>query len=860
MAEVTILPDGLTRSAGNWQTGALTDIDEGISAADGNLLQTDTDGEGETFTLDFASPGLSDSDTISQVDIVVRHIDGTDTDSDIAVELLIGGTTQGTVTPAHASSLTNDTLNTAGWNTDWTQSQLDGLQVRITATQGGKAVADQWGIDAVEVVITYTAGGPTTVQQAASIVAAASLTANGVLAGPLRINNAVGFNEQWPTAEQPAEGELGDVDGSVSYNTSTPGSGQAAAVLAAGGTNGIDGPWVTDGVTDGGDLRIVMAGVKWTGTTSVTSIFLRIRDDGADTKADVRLRSDDTISFHDTAGGILATSSATTSGTRFVVTVVWGEDGRWWFYIDDTLVNSGTGADFSGANAFGSSASHVRFINTRTDGVSLEFDFCTIQSGATSQNDRLNIATVVDSFQPGKASATPDFTRTGTAGGTNLTAGTWDDVGDSPVDESAGNIAQYTTDSTAENGAVAFDDSNAGGLGPGPRNAGVGSTIHAVKYHLRALQSAAGNTHELIYGKADDGASTATVSQRSVSLTTSYDDYFVLIEGDDANAPSNTQWAVMGFGKSGDSTSDLSVADMWVHVLHTPGSATTQQSADITATASMGARGFAIRQQSADITAAASVGARSTNVHFARAAIKPAASMGARAFAIRQESATITAVASMGARGAKVSRGRAAIAAVARMGARGFGITRRAAAITSALTVNARATNIHFARAGISAAARMGARATIAGVISQAADIAALASLTAVGLRIVPRAAGITSALSLGSRSTNIHFARAAIKSTASMVAVGLRVVPRLAAINAAASMGARSLRIVPRNAGISAIAAVGARSTNTHFARAGINATATLLVTASTGAVPAVAQRRKSFPLLLNINSLIQR
>lgn len=157
MAEVTILPNGITKNLG-WATNGLAEIDEGIAGADGSLMSTDSDGEGENFTLDFASPGLVDGDTITRVDVIVRHQTGGASASSIfRAQLLIGGTPQGVDqdTP-NRTSLTNDTLNDTGWNTDWTASQLDGMQALFTAIQGGMPTAEQWDVDAIEIKITYT--------------------------------------------------------------------------------------------------------------------------------------------------------------------------------------------------------------------------------------------------------------------------------------------------------------------------------------------------------------------------------------------------------------------------------------------------------------------------------------------------------------------------------------------------------------------------------------------------------------------------------------------------------------------------------------------------------------------------------
>ncbi len=158
MADVTILPDGITKNSG-WATNGLTEIDEGIAAADGSLMSTTTDGEGEQFTLDFASPGLTDADTITQMDVIIRHQSGGASTASI-LRCNIDGLAD--VNTPNRTSLTNDTLNNSAWNVDRTAAQLDALQVVVTAVQGGMPTAEQFDVDAIEVLITYTpaaAGG-----------------------------------------------------------------------------------------------------------------------------------------------------------------------------------------------------------------------------------------------------------------------------------------------------------------------------------------------------------------------------------------------------------------------------------------------------------------------------------------------------------------------------------------------------------------------------------------------------------------------------------------------------------------------------------------------------------------------------
>lgn len=158
MAVVTIYPNGISSQSG-WLTGAYTDVDEGTdSPNDSDLMSTDSDGENEWVIFDMTSPGLTDSDTVTQVDVTVRgNVDVNAETNAFNVNIAPGGTAQtATNTSAITASPANYTVNHSSWNSDWTQSQLDGMQVRIQATQAGKAVARRWDLTAFQMDITYT--------------------------------------------------------------------------------------------------------------------------------------------------------------------------------------------------------------------------------------------------------------------------------------------------------------------------------------------------------------------------------------------------------------------------------------------------------------------------------------------------------------------------------------------------------------------------------------------------------------------------------------------------------------------------------------------------------------------------------
>ena len=164
MAEVKVSPDGSTDTTGTWTpSGAATSheaVDETIASADGGSTITTPAAENDAITFDLASPGLSDADTISQVDVHVHgRTSGSGADQ-FGVELLIGGVVQGVsqstgdLTGSHA---TYGPLNDAAWNADWTAAQLNGMQVRVTANQTGMPATVGHELSTVEVTVTYTA-------------------------------------------------------------------------------------------------------------------------------------------------------------------------------------------------------------------------------------------------------------------------------------------------------------------------------------------------------------------------------------------------------------------------------------------------------------------------------------------------------------------------------------------------------------------------------------------------------------------------------------------------------------------------------------------------------------------------------
>jgi hypothetical protein len=162
MATETLLPSGFTTNT--WTSGAYTDCNNGVDTpTDGNLVLS-TENEGAVLLIDFADVvTVTDSDTVSQVDVRYRGNYGANSNDGVDVELLISSSVVGAAqSPALTGTIDNYTLNDSvsapNWNQDFTAAQLNSIQVRVTTTQGGMPSTTDLDLSEIEVVITYTAG------------------------------------------------------------------------------------------------------------------------------------------------------------------------------------------------------------------------------------------------------------------------------------------------------------------------------------------------------------------------------------------------------------------------------------------------------------------------------------------------------------------------------------------------------------------------------------------------------------------------------------------------------------------------------------------------------------------------------
>lgn len=139
-------------------SGAATDIDEGVSAADGNSCDTSSDGEGEVFTVGFADVvGIVDGDTVNSITVRIR-VERQDATGEYSIDFRIGGVIQGSQqsTSGLGTSFANFELTDVGWDSDWTQAQLNGMDILMTPTQAGMPTPTTWRLDAAEIDIDFT--------------------------------------------------------------------------------------------------------------------------------------------------------------------------------------------------------------------------------------------------------------------------------------------------------------------------------------------------------------------------------------------------------------------------------------------------------------------------------------------------------------------------------------------------------------------------------------------------------------------------------------------------------------------------------------------------------------------------------
>lgn len=160
MATEYLVPNG---NDGGWDVSDHTKINNGGVAPGSSGSPGDTSAVSETtdpvvLNLDLTDSAITDADTVEDVEVFVRaRTTGAGTDN-FLVDLIVGGTAQGTqyASPTLGATFVDYTA-TGGWTTDFSAAQLDGMQVRLTTGQAGKSAVHGIEVSEVEVRITYTA-------------------------------------------------------------------------------------------------------------------------------------------------------------------------------------------------------------------------------------------------------------------------------------------------------------------------------------------------------------------------------------------------------------------------------------------------------------------------------------------------------------------------------------------------------------------------------------------------------------------------------------------------------------------------------------------------------------------------------
>lgn len=148
-----------------WPYGFVSNVDEPSANADGSTVGTPFVSDTVVFDLDNVTGIIDDLDTVLSVTMVVRAYSlwivqppEPGFPARISVELLVNGSSYGGV----SQQLTNTTpqnfsLSVAGWNQDWSEAQLNSMQVRVRTTFGDFIEAL---IDTIDVVVEYIPQSP----------------------------------------------------------------------------------------------------------------------------------------------------------------------------------------------------------------------------------------------------------------------------------------------------------------------------------------------------------------------------------------------------------------------------------------------------------------------------------------------------------------------------------------------------------------------------------------------------------------------------------------------------------------------------------------------------------------------------
>jgi hypothetical protein len=362
----------------------------------------------------------------------------------------------------------------------------------------------------------------------------------------VQVNNFTGFETQGD--------DEAIASGSTAYTTTENMTGASSLRMTTAGNYAL--PWIADGITDAGIGYIV--GVRFkkaANPASETFMFNIIDESSTSVICRLSLQTNGTVELQDANGttGVLDTSAALTNDQVYYFEIyaeLNSSAGDWEWFQDGVSLGSGTGADLTNGNSFGSTSSRLQIQGI--SGVVTIWDDMYILSGATAATDRLGGIVVAEMpqifmYQNNLAVQAADISAL--SGNANtLNTGNWNASSNTPFDDTSNSAY---TDTTVRSG-LAYTNS---GIRAGPAGA-IGDTYHFDTSDAGPTDNDASWTND---ANAFDG-STSTFARTTAGVGTITTNE---LRGEGTNAPASggtiNGVVVRVFGKA-DTADDIGLA------------------------------------------------------------------------------------------------------------------------------------------------------------------------------------------------------------------------------------------------------------------------------------------------------------
>ncbi len=371
------------------------------------------------------------------------------------------------------------------------------------------------------------------------------------------------------TAETGGLGLLTASSGTPTASTAQKRTGEYSYLLAA-----ADWIEVIEVISGGVDNRAgFFSALRVSALPASTITIFEARNSDSEIFASIQLNSSGDLIFLDRVGGTVGTASTAVSAATWF-TIEWliatsatpsVSNSR--ALVDGTEIFSLTNQDHQ---ATPPNSSLRRFLNPSGSGITINVDDILTYAATVTATDELGNAEIFG-YQSGLAAKTSDIEDDLSASG-----GNWSDTGDRPwADETDANSARFEDTGNLQ-GAVFFNDTNAGGDSPGPASGAddVSGTIIGAMYFWRADRgSGGGRTHTLYYGSDNNTAATLAGSTSIASIagpTSTTPANFSVLSTNATLIPSATDDFAMGAGKSATGGQDTFIKEMQAFLLHQP--------------------------------------------------------------------------------------------------------------------------------------------------------------------------------------------------------------------------------------------------------------------------------------------------